>query len=114
MCIYYPDLRWDTSESRGEFRYKSRRGTVGIWGGSVVENVVQALARIVIGEQMIKVAREYPVVLTVHDAIVCVAPEEEKDIALEKIMKIMSEPPEWAPDLPIACEGDYANNYGDC
>lgn len=114
MCIYYPDLKWDTSESRGEFRYKSRRGTVGIWGGSVVENVVQALARIVIGEQMIKVAREYPVVLTVHDAIVCVAPEEEKDIALEKIMKIMSTPPEWAPDLPIACEGDYANNYGDC
>ncbi len=29
-------------------------------------------------------------------------------------MKIMSEPPEWAPDLPIACEGDYADNYGDC
>jgi len=114
MCIYYPDLRWDTSESRGEFRYKSRRGTVGIWGGSVVENVVQALARIVIGEQMIKVAREYPVVLTVHDAIVCVAPEEEKDIALKRIMEIMSTPPEWAPDLPIACEGDYANNYGDC
>jgi len=114
MCIYYPDLKWDTSESRGEFRYKSRRGTVGIWGGSVVENVVQALARIVIGEQMIEVAREYPVVLTVHDAIVCVAPEEEKDIALEKIMKIMSEPPEWGKDLPIACEGGYANNYGDC
>ena len=32
----------------------------------------------------------------------------------KRIMKIMSEPPEWAPDLPIACEGDYANNYGDC
>ena len=75
---------------------------------------MQALARIVIGEQMIKVSREYPVVLTVHDAIVCIAPEEEKDIALEKIMKIMSEPPEWAPDLPVACEGGYANNYGDC
>ena len=114
MCIYYPNLKWDASESKGEFRYESRRGTVGIWGGSVVENVVQALARIVIGEQMIKVSREYPVVLTVHDAIVCIAPEEEKDIALEKIMKIMSEPPEWAPDLPVACEGAYSNNYGDC
>jgi DNA polymerase len=34
MCIYYPDSKWDTSESRGEFRYKSRRGTVGIWCGS--------------------------------------------------------------------------------
>jgi len=114
MCIYYPDLRWDTSEAKGGFVYKSRRGTVGIWGGSVVENVVQALARIVIGEQMVKVSRIYPVVLTVHDAIVCVAPEEEKDIALEKIMKIMSEPPEWGKDLPIACEGGYADNYGDC
>jgi len=114
MCIYYPDLRWDTSESKSGFVYKSRRGVVNIWGGSVVENVVQALARIVIGEQMIKVAREYPVVLTVHDAIVCVAPEEEKDIALKRIMEIMSTPPEWAPDLPVACEGDYANNYGDC
>ena len=114
MSIYYPDLRWDTSESKGGFTYKSRRGIVNIWGGSVVENVVQALARIVIGEQMIKVSREYPVVLTVHDAIVCTAPEEEKDIALKRIMEIMSEPPEWAPDLPIACEGDYADNYGDC
>ena len=114
MCIYYPDLRWDTSESKSGFVYKSRRGVVNIWGGSVVENVVQALARIVIGEQMIKVAREYPVVLTVHDAIVCVAPEEEKDIALKRIIEIMSTPPEWAPDLPVACEGDYANNYGDC
>jgi|TARA_R110002124_G_scaffold155604_2_gene322784 DNA polymerase len=114
MSIYYPDLRWDTSESKGGFTYKSRRGIVNIWGGSVVENVVQALARIVIGEQMIKVSREYPVVLTVHDAIVCTAPEEEKEKALKRIMEIMSEPPEWAPDLPIACEGDYADNYGDC
>ena len=114
MFIYYPNLRWDTSEPRGRFIYNSRRGTVGLWGGSVVENVVQALARIVIGEQMVKVSRSYPVVLTVHDAIVCVAPEEEKDEALKKIMKIMSEPPEWGKDLPIACEGGYANNYGDC
>ena len=63
---------------------------------------------------MIKVSRKYPVVLTVHDAIVCVAPEEEKEQALQEIIKIMSEPPEWGKDLPIACEGDYANNYGDC
>jgi len=114
MSIYYPDLRWDTAEAKSGFVYKSRRGTVNIWGGSVVENVVQALARIVIGEQMIKVSKKYPVVLTVHDAIVCVAPEEEKEQALQEIMKIMSEPPEWGKDLPIACEGGYANNYGDC
>jgi hypothetical protein len=44
----------------------------------------------------------------------CSAAEEEKDEALKFIMDIMSKPPKWAPDLPITCEGGYADNYGDC
>jgi len=76
--------------------------------------VVQALARIIIGEQMIKIAGKYKPVLTVHDAIVCTAPEEEKDEALKFIMNEMSKPPKWGEDLPITCEGEYAENYGDC
>jgi DNA polymerase len=114
LYIYYPELHWDTSESKGRFVYKSRRGAVSIWGGSVVENIVQALARIVIGEQMIRINEKYKPVLTVHDAVVCTAPEEEKEKALKFIMDEMSTPPEWGKDLPIACEGDYAENYGDC
>jgi len=53
-------------------------------------------------------------VLTVHDAIVCIAKEEEKDEALKILMDIMSQPPEWAKGLPVTCEGGYAGNYGDC
>ncbi len=41
-------------------------------------------------------------------------PEEEKDIALEFMMKEMSIPPKWGKDLPITCEGGYADNYGEC
>jgi DNA polymerase len=114
LYIQYPNLRWDTSESQGKWVYSKRYGEVSIWGGSVVENIVQALARIVIGEQMIKVATKYKPVLTVHDAIVCTAPEEEKDKALKFIMDTMSVPPEWAKTLPVDCEGAYADNYGDC
>lgn len=114
LYIYYPELEWDTSEVKGRYIYKSRRGKVGVWGGSVVENIVQALARIVVGEQMIKIAKRYKPVLTVHDAIVCTAPREEADEALKFMMDVMSEAPEWARDLPVACEGDYADNYGDC
>jgi len=114
LYIYYPELHWDTSEAKGRFVYKSRRGSVSIWGGSVVENIVQALARIVIGEQMIKINEKYKPVLTVHDAVVCTAPEEEKEEALKFIMDEMSKPPEWGKDLPIACEGDYGENYGEC
>ena len=114
LYIYYPELEWDTSELKGGYVYKSRRGKVGTWGGSIVENVVQALARIIIGEQMVAISHKYRPVLTVHDAIVCVAGEEEKDEALNYIMEEMSKPPDWAKDCPITCEGAYAKNYGDC
>lgn len=114
LYIKYPELRWDTEDSKGKYMYKSRRGMVSIWGGSVVENVVQALARIIVGEQMIRIDEEYRPALTVHDAVVCVAPKDSADEALKYIMKEMSTPPEWGKDLPISCEGKYADSYGEC
>jgi hypothetical protein len=114
LYIYYPELKWDTSDTRSQFTYKRRHGRVGIWGGSVVENIVQALARIVIGEQMVSISQKYRPALTVHDAVVCIAAKEEKDDALNYIMAEMSKPPGWAKDCPITCEGAYADNYGDC
>jgi DNA polymerase len=85
-----------------------------IWGGSVVENVVQALARIIIGEQMIAINDKYKPVLTVHDAIVCIAEEVDKDNAVKYITDIMSTPPSWGLNLPIACEAKFGQSYGDC
>jgi DNA polymerase I-like protein with 3'-5' exonuclease and polymerase domains len=114
LMIHYPGLRYDTSEEKSQFKYKSRRGEVSIWGGSVVENVVQALARIVVGEQMLAINERYPVVLTVHDAAVIVVPEEEKDEAVKFVEKIMSTPPVWAPTLPVACEAKWGHSYGEC
>ena len=114
LYIYYPKLKWDTSELKSRYTYKRRNGVVGIWGGSVVENIVQALARIVIGEQMVAVSHKYRPVLTVHDAIVCISREEDKDEALNYIIAEMSTPPSWGKDCPITCEGGYASTYGDC
>jgi DNA polymerase len=87
---------------------------VSLWGGSLVENVVQALARIIVGEQMIEINKRYRVVLTVHDAAVIVVPEAEKDEALEYIVERMSTPPEWARGLPVTCEAKHAQTYGEC
>ena len=83
-----------------------------IYGGKVIENVCQALARIVIGEHLLKVAKRYKVVMTVHDAIGCIAPIEEKDEAFQYIDKCMRERPEWARALPLDCEGGYGPAYG--
>ena len=114
LYIYYPDLKWDTSEAKSKFTYKSRRGVNSIWRGSVVENVVQALARIIVGEQMIEINKKYRPVLTVHDAVVNVVPETEVDEALSFITSTMSTPPSWATGLPVACEAHDGSSYGAC
>jgi len=112
LYIRYPDLQI-TDESNGRYQYKSRKGPVSLWGGSVVENVVQGLARIIVGQQMIKLTERYRPVLTVHDAAVCVVPEDEVDEACAWIVEVMSTPPDWAKGLPVACEAHFGKNYGE-
>ena len=114
LYIRYPDLKLDTSEAKSKYVYTSRKGPVSLWGGSLVENVVQALARIVVGQQMLKIKERYAVKLTVHDAAVVIVPEEQKDEALAYIIECMSVPPAWASGLPVACEAKFAQSYGEC
>lgn len=110
LYIRYPNLRLENEK----MVYDSRKGPVNIWGGSMVENVVQALARIIVGEQMLKIRERYRPVLTVHDAAVMVVPEDEITQAVDFITKVMSTPPDWCPTLPVACEAKYGESYGDC
>lgn len=110
LYIRYPNLR--LHEDR--FIYDSRKGVVNVWGGAMVENIVQALARIIVGEQMLAINARYRPVLTVHDAAVCVVPKPEIEEAVAFIQQVMSTPPEWAPGLPVACEVKYGESYGDC
>jgi len=84
-----------------------------LYGGKVVENITQAVARIVVSEQMVRIGRRYPVALQVHDEIVCVVPEDQADACKDFMVGVMSTPPKWAPDLPVACEADIGINYGD-
>jgi len=111
LYIRYPGLHMDINN---KITYKSRKGEVALWGGSVVENVVQALARIIVGEQMLVIRERYRPVLTVHDAAVMVVPENEVEAALAFITQVMSTPPKWAAGLPVACEAKYGRSYGDC
>ena len=118
LHIKYPNLRYKQTDGKTEMVYNTKRGRAiidtRIYGGKVTENVCQALARIVIGYQMLFVAKKYKVVMTVHDAIACVAPKDEADRALEYVEMCMKLRPEWASDLPLNCEAGYGKSYGDC
>jgi len=114
LYIRYPDLKDVSETGTPKYAYTSRKGTVHLWGGTVVENVVQALARIIVGQQMLEIQKKYKVVLTVHDAAVCVVPVGEVQEAIGFITQVMSTAPEWAKGLPVACEAKYGDSYGEC
>jgi DNA polymerase len=84
-----------------------------IYGGKVTENIVQALARIVVAEQMAAIGQSYHVAFQVHDEVIITALETEQTIAREFVERQMSKPPRWAQDLPVACESGVGYNYGD-
>ena len=85
-----------------------------IYGGKMVENIVQALASIVIREQMTRIGESgYTPLFQVHDEIVIAAPTEQAEAVSRILELIMSTPPVWAKTLPVACEVGIADNYGD-
>lgn len=119
LYMKYPNLRkMRNEEGKDEFIYDTRKGKAivptKIYGGKVIENVCQALARIIIGEQMLMVNKKYRVVMTVHDAIACVVPEHEAEIGKEYVEMCMRMRPKWAMELPLNCESGMGESYGDC
>ena len=85
-----------------------------IYGGKVVENIIQALARIVISEQMTAVGQHYHVAFQVHDEIIICAGADDASKAQQVMERIMSVPPIWATTLPVACESGIGDNFGEC
>lgn len=114
LFIQYPNLQRVSVDGKAQWRYRSRGLDAYIYGGKCVENFTQAVARIIVGEQMLRIAKRYKVVLTVHDAVACVAPIAEKDEAVRYVEECMFWRPKWAQDLPLACESGVGESYGDC
>lgn len=83
-----------------------------LYSGVLLENIIQALARIPIAEAMIKCydAGWLPA-MTTHDEIVLVVPEQEAKQAYDQLIGWMTETPSWAPGLPLAAEGTVAERY---
>jgi DNA polymerase len=115
LHIQYPELRREyNDDKKPEWRYTAKGLPTRVYGGLCVENFTQAIARCVVAEQMLRINRRYPTVLTVHDSVACVAPQAEAEPAMAYVIECMSWNPRWAPDLPLSCEAGYGTSYGDC
>lgn len=114
LAIRYDGLSFETTDKGTEYSYKTRKGRTRIYGGKVVENVCQGIARCIIGEQMLRIAKKYKVVLTVHDAIAVVVRDDVVEEATTYVEECMRWVPEWAKGLPVNCESGSGKSYGDC
>lgn len=118
LHLRYPNLRKERDTATGHLRFvydtKKGRATIAksIWGGALAENWTQALARIVVGEQMLMIARRHKVVLTVHDSAVAVVPEGEAAEGSKYVEACMRIRPKWAVALPLNCEYRVGHAYG--
>lgn len=115
MELVYPDLQWVDGDKYTGWVYSFGRTRRTLWGGKFVENMVQALARTVIMENMLAIRRELGLcpAMQVHDELVYVVREDEVEDINSEVLAIMRRPPEWAPDLPLDAESAWGPSYGD-
>ena len=102
-CLYY----W------GMDQIKKTWTRVDTYGGKLVENIVQAIARDILADSMKRLDKAgYPITMHVHDEAVSEIKDYGKDsqVDLDRMCDIMSQPISWAKGLPLAADG-YLTKY---
>lgn len=83
--------------------------TIPMYGGKLVENIVQAIARDCLAETIFRINRKgWPIIFHVHDEVVLEVPTSVK---LEEVTELMAEPIEWAPGLDLKAAGFVGDYY---
>lgn len=86
---------------------------VGTYGGSLLENVIQAICRDLLADCMERLeAAGIPVVLHVHDEIVCEVPAADAERAKAVMHRVMNNVPAWAAGFPLTTEPEVMARYG--
>lgn len=129
MKLVYRDIRCEKNENGfDQYVYWGRniRTKKPDWEntfeGRMVENAVQALARIVLTTQMSWIKAEFRkrgwsrddahLAMQVHDELIVCCREDIAEEVLEIMQHYMAKPPHWASDLPLGSDGDIAKRYG--
>jgi DNA polymerase len=105
-CAYRPtDGAYVARPVRGKSHQK-------YWGSKLFENAIQATARDVFMQQLLKMeANGLRTVLHIHDEVLIEVPIDEVESAKAKVQQIMTTPPDWLPGLPLACEVKVLNCF---
>lgn len=126
MSLKYKNLRREVErtpdgkkvlDSKGNEKWNWVYGAEGVkptklYAGKVTNNVTQGIARCVMTDGMLRVAKRFPVKGTVHDELIAVIPEEGADESFDWIIQQMIVEPRYMPGIPLAADGGHHRRYG--
>lgn len=114
LNLHYPALEMQRRQIDNRemgFEYWNGMHYTKIYGGLFTENLTQAIARIIVGEQMLEIAEHYRIVMMTHDEAVYLAPTNQAQKALDFGLECFATSKSWYEDIPLAAEGGYADEY---
>jgi len=118
LYLHYHDLQ----NKNGQWWFTYGGKPKYLYGGKLLENIVQALARICVMDTAVRVRKMLAEVhysdawlnLQVHDELVYIVRERDAVRLLKIVIDELGKPPQWGLDIPLKAEGDMGESYGDC
>ena len=111
MKLLYPDLRYE-KDDKGRSQAVYGPHATKLYAGKITNNITQALARIVMTDGMLRVAKKYPIAGTVHDELIAVVPDDEVVDAKTWVLAQMTMEPPYMKGIPLAADGGAHRRYG--
>lgn len=115
ICYGQPKLvkgKYGYMENLTKIIKHSRPVSVRLWQGLITENLAQGLARDVFADILVRLEKAgYNLLFHVHDEVIIEVDDEKASEALADVIRIMSEPPEWIPNIPLSAEGSVLKHY---
>jgi DNA polymerase len=118
LRLFYPELAQEEGKDgeRPQWVCKYAKRPKRLFGGKLYENIVQALARIILFDAALEMAKRYPAIKLahqVHDELIYIVPSAIMDEFKGSLHEVMSTPRGWYKDLPLAAEAAAGPNYGE-
>lgn len=111
LCYPAPKFENGHLSYAGSNTYSRKWGRLNTYGGKLTENITQAVARDVMADAMLRLeAAGYPIVLTVHDEVVCEVPDTDQ-YTDKTVSRMLATNPPWASGLPLAAKGFTTHRY---
>lgn len=111
LYIKYPNLRVLPEE--GLVYGLEGNDPIKLFGGKIAQNIMECITSEIMRSDLVELNRSFDVVMSTHDELVCIVPEDETDNFNTVVEDIMTRPVGYFGGLPLAIETGFAKRYGD-